>query len=67
MDLPRIGLGTYRMPFDEALKAVPYALQVGYKLIDTAAVYRNEEAVGQAIRHVPRNQVFITKLKSTIR
>ena len=50
---------------EKAEKSVLYALEAGYRHIDTAAIYNNEEAVGRAIRKsgIPREEVFIaTKL-----
>lgn len=61
--MPRIGYGVFRMT-DAAVceEAVVQAIQAGYRLIDTAAAYENEEAVGRAIRRcgVPREELFIT-------
>lgn len=61
--MPRIGYGVFRMTDQSACEeAVVQAIQAGYRLIDTAAAYGNEEAVGRAIRRcgVPRNELFIT-------
>ena len=60
--LPVIGFGTFGLKGDECRKAVSIALRVGYRLIDTASVYRNEEEVGIAVREsrVKRNDIFIT-------
>jgi len=60
--IPRIGLGTWPLLEDECEAAVRYALQAGYRLLDTAFQYRNEEAVGRGIRTsgVPREELFIT-------
>ncbi|MFW6060485.1 MAG: aldo/keto reductase, partial [Phycisphaeraceae bacterium] len=54
--------GTWRASDDEAADAVTAALDVGYRHIDTAAVYRNEAGVGRAIaaHDVPRDEVFVT-------
>ena len=64
--MPRIGYGVFRMKDpEECEEAVVQAIQSGYRLIDTAAAYENEEAVGRAIRRcgVPREELFIaTKL-----
>src|SRR5580698_11462319 len=49
IDLPRLGLGTYRMQGDACRAAVESALALGYRHIDTAEMYGNEEAVGAAI------------------
>ena len=64
-DMPIIGLGVYTLNNEDTEKAVLAALQNGYRMIDTAHVYRNEEAVGRAVKQsgVPREEVFIvTKL-----
>ena len=64
MEMPRIGYGVFRMKNpEECEEAVVQAIQSGYRLIDTAAAYENEEAVGRAIRRcgVPREELFITK------
>lgn len=61
--MPKIGYGVFRMTDAEACEeAVVQAIHAGYRLIDTAAAYGNEEAVGKAIRHcgVPREELFIT-------
>lgn len=61
--MPRIGYGVFRMTDATACEeAVLQAIQCGYRLIDTAAAYENEEAVGRAIRRcgVPREELFIT-------
>ena len=63
MEMPRIGYGVFRMKNpEECEEAVVQAIQSGYRLIDTAAAYENEEAVGRAIRRcgVPREELFIT-------
>lgn len=61
--MPAVGLGVYQMP-DGPLtqRAVDYALRCGYRHIDTAMIYRNEESVGKAIAagFVPREEVFVT-------
>lgn len=61
--IPAIGLGVYQMPNGVLTqRAVDYALRVGYRHIDTAMIYRNEESVGKAIAtgFVPREQIFVT-------
>ena len=57
-----IGLGTYPLKGAGCAKAVAEALRVGYRHIDTAAMYGNEEGVGEGVRaaKVPREQIFIT-------
>ena len=61
-EIPVLGLGTYPLDNNEAERVVAKALEVGYRLIDTAENYRNEEGVGRALRAsgVERAQVFIT-------
>ncbi|KAG2197997.1 NADP-dependent oxidoreductase domain-containing protein [Mucor mucedo] len=57
-----VGLGTWLSKPDEVRKAVKYALENGYRHLDCAYVYRNEDEVGQGIREsgVPREDIFIT-------
>ena len=60
--MPQLGFGVWQVPNDEAASVVREAIRVGYRSIDTAAIYRNEEGVGAAIREagVPRDDLFIT-------
>ena len=60
--MPCIGLGVYRVENKEAEKIVETALSVGYRHIDTAMYYHNEEAVGKAIKNsgIPRGDKFVT-------
>jgi len=60
--IPAIGLGTWPMKGTEAAWAVAKALETGYRAVDTAAMYGNEEAVGEGLRGsgVPRAEVFVT-------
>ena len=63
VEMPYFGLGVYKMTDpQETVEAIIKALQVGYRAIDTAALYYNEEQVGEAIRHsgVPREEIFVT-------
>ncbi|WP_101294358.1 aldo/keto reductase [Halegenticoccus soli] len=62
VDVPAIGFGTARMTGEECVEAVASALDVGYRHVDTAQMYDNEEAVGRAIREsdYPREDVFLT-------
>ncbi|GAB4440425.1 MAG: aldo/keto reductase [Chloroflexi bacterium OHK40] len=61
--MPLLGFGVFQIPdLDECERSVATALQTGYRLIDTAAAYGNEAAVGKAIRRsgVPREEIFVT-------
>lgn len=60
--MPLLGLGTWQLRGEQGYAAVRHALEVGYRHIDTATVYRNEAEVGRAVKDsgVPREQVFIT-------
>ena len=61
-EMPVIGLGTYSLKDDICVNSVSAALKNGYRLIDTAYIYHNEESVGKGIREsgVPREEIFIT-------
>ena len=60
--IPQIGLGVWQVDPDVTARVVRWGIEAGYRLIDTAEGYRNEEGVGEAIRAagVPRNELFIT-------
>ncbi len=60
--MPILGLGVYQLNADDCERCVVDAIQAGYRMIDTAAAYRNEEAVGKALKRidVPRDQLFVT-------
>ena len=60
--MPLLGLGVYDMYNQEAEKAILQALEIGYRLIDTASMYNNEVEVGNAIRQsgLPREAIFLT-------
>lgn len=63
VEMPVLGLGVYKMTNQtEALQAMEHALKVGYRAIDTASLYMNEEQVGEAVRNsgVAREELFIT-------
>jgi len=62
VDMPTLGLGTWPMDNTEAARAVRVALDLGYRLIDTAENYANETGVGEAVRSsgLPRDEVFLT-------
>lgn len=69
--IPKIGFGTWQVPDgDIAYQSVKLALKNGYRHIDTAAAYQNEESVGRAIKDsgIPREEIFVTtKLESHIK
>lgn len=60
--MPQLGYGVYQVTKDECERCVTDALEVGYRLIDTAQSYFNEEEVGNAIAKsgVPRQEIFLT-------
>jgi 2,5-diketo-D-gluconate reductase A len=62
IEMPILGFGVYQIPPDETERAVATALDVGYRLLDTAASYGNEDAVGRAVRSsgIDRDELFIT-------
>ncbi len=60
--IPALGLGTWTLRGDACSEAVQWALEAGYRHIDTAAMYGNEEAVGAGLKTsgLPRDEVFVT-------
>ena len=60
--IPAIGMGTWTLEGDHCAGMVAEALRVGYRHVDTAAMYRNEEAVGEGLRAsgLPREDYFLT-------
>src|SRR5690349_3886180 len=61
--MPTLGLGVWQMSEgEETENAVRWALEAGYRLIDTAKLYGNEKSVGKAIRDsgIPREEIFVT-------
>ncbi|CAK16160.1 2,5-didehydrogluconate reductase DkgB [Pseudomonas entomophila] len=62
MSIPSFGLGTFRLTGQAVIDSVKSALELGYRAIDTAQIYKNEADVGQAIAEsgVPRDELFIT-------
>lgn len=60
--IPQLGLGVWQTPNDVAVEAVRTALEAGYRHVDTAAIYGNEEGVGHGLRAagLPRREVFVT-------
>lgn len=61
-EIPIVGFGTYKCTEEEGIESVRSALALGYSLIDTAAIYGNEEEVGKGIKAsgVAREQIFVT-------
>ncbi len=62
VEMPQLGFGVWQVPDDEAEKAVATALEAGYRSIDTAAIYGNEEGTGRAIAAsgIARDELFVT-------
>ncbi|MFJ9814791.1 aldo/keto reductase [Streptomyces sp. NPDC101151] len=62
VEMPQLGFGVWQVPDDEAESAVATALEAGYRSIDTAAIYGNEEGTGKAITAsgLPREDIFVT-------
>ncbi|WP_327248471.1 aldo/keto reductase [Streptomyces sp. NBC_01320] len=62
VEMPILGFGVYQIPADKTEQAVTDALGAGFRLLDTAAAYGNEEAVGHAIKNsgIPREELFVT-------
>jgi 2,5-diketo-D-gluconate reductase A len=63
VEMPILGFGVYQIAdTEERERSVYEAIRAGYRLIDTAAAYQNEEAVGKAIEKsgVPREEIFVT-------
>lgn len=60
--IPQLGFGVWRITDEEAVSSVSTALETGYRHIDTAAIYKNERGVGQAIREsgIARKDIFLT-------
>jgi len=60
--IPAVGFGTYPLKGPEAVEAITRAVEVGYRLVDTAVNYENEREVGEALRGcgVPREELFVT-------
>lgn len=60
--IPQLGLGVWQATNEQAQSAIETALDVGYRSIDTAAIYENEEGVGHALQQtdIPREDLFIT-------
>jgi 2,5-diketo-D-gluconate reductase A len=62
VEIPQLGFGVWQVPDDEATPAIRTAIEVGYRHIDTAAIYGNEAGTGRAIAEsgVPREELFVT-------
>jgi 2,5-diketo-D-gluconate reductase A len=62
VEMPVLGFGVYQIPAEQTEQAVSDALAAGYRSLDTAAAYQNEEAVGRAIAAggIPRDELFVT-------
>ncbi|MEU3538232.1 aldo/keto reductase [Streptomyces paromomycinus] len=60
--MPQLGYGVWQVPDDEAATAVGHALEAGYRSIDTAAIYGNEEGTGKALAAsgIARDELFVT-------
>jgi len=61
VEMPKLGFGVYQIPPEDTERCVKEALKVGYRLIDTAQIYGNEEGVGKAVAEsgIPRKEIFI--------
>jgi 2,5-diketo-D-gluconate reductase A len=62
VEMPQLGFGVFQVPDDETTAAVTAALAAGYRSVDTAAIYGNEEGTGRALAEsgIPREELFIT-------
>jgi diketogulonate reductase-like aldo/keto reductase len=62
VNMPVLGFGVFQIPAGQTEQAVSDAIAAGYRLLDTAEAYQNEEAVGRAITSsgVPRDELFVT-------
>jgi diketogulonate reductase-like aldo/keto reductase len=62
VEIPLLGLGTWNLFGNDAYNAVLWALDLGYRLIDTATIYNNERDVGKALKdtQIPRDEIFLT-------
>ncbi|MFD9601675.1 aldo/keto reductase [Streptomyces sp. NPDC057908] len=62
VEMPQLGFGVWQVPDNEAAKAVATAIESGYRSIDTAAIYENEEGTGRAVAAsgVAREELFVT-------
>ncbi|WP_022928970.1 aldo/keto reductase [Patulibacter americanus] len=62
VEIPQLGFGTWQIPAEDAQSVVEHAISTGYRHIDTAAAYKNEEGVGAALKAsgVARDELFVT-------
>jgi 2,5-diketo-D-gluconate reductase A len=62
VEMPVVGFGVFQIPAEQTEQAVSDAIEAGYRLLDTAEAYQNEEAVGRAIASsgIPRGELFVT-------
>ncbi|MBS3988052.1 MAG: aldo/keto reductase [Erysipelothrix sp.] len=62
VEIPAIGLGTWKIPNDQVADIIVEAIKIGYRHIDTASIYKNEEGVGEGIRRsgINRSDIFVT-------
>ncbi|MGE7368783.1 aldo/keto reductase [Neorhizobium sp. NPDC001467] len=61
-NIPALGFGTFRMPDEDVLRILPQALKLGFRHVDTAQIYKNEQAVGEVLAQsgIPRQDIFLT-------
>ena len=60
VSIPHLGFGTFRMPGGGCQPVVESALALGYRHLDTAAMYENQDAVGAAFAALPKDQRYVT-------
>jgi len=62
VQIPKLGLATWRISDDEVTRVARDAMEIGYRHIDTAQAYGNERGVGSGLRNsgIPRDQIFVT-------
>ncbi|MGY1601422.1 aldo/keto reductase [Geodermatophilus sp. SYSU D00815] len=62
VEIPQLGFGVFQIKPEETAEATAAALEIGYRHIDTAEMYRNEKGVGEAVRSsgIPREEIFVT-------
>ncbi len=61
-NIPALGFGTFRMPDEDVHRILPQALKLGFRHVDTAQIYKNEQAVGDVLASsgIPRQDIFLT-------